>query len=715
MPTTLIRPLALFAVALMPLTLAAAADPAGDLALLRQRLVERELPYRNSRSPAGARADAIGAAISDPDPELLAALLGRAEAALAILSPDGSWPDIDYTDPFPPGGWAPDRHLQRTLDLARAWRASGGKRFHEPALRALDWWLERDPQPEGWWFQQIGIPLTVGRILLLLEADLTPEQRAIGLRILARGKLGMTGQNLIWVAEVTILRGAFQRDPAPVAEAVARAAEEIRIAPRGKEGLQQDFSFHQHGPQIYSGGYGMGFIHDTTELAALMHDTGWAFPPEKIARLERALLEGYQWMAWGPRFDYSTCGREITRKGAASSRSLLAAARRLRSLDPARAPELDPAIARLERAGALPALEGNRHFWLSDYMVHRREGWMVSLRMSSTRTTRSETINGENPLGLHLADGITYIFRDGDEYDAIFPVWDWQRLPGTTIEQSEEPIAWPRPARGGSSRVGGVSDGEYGFAAMELIDGGLHARKAWLMFDEGFLALGADIRTTGPGMVRTTINQCLRRGSFATPGPEWPRDSRTQWMHHDGVGYLVPNRDGTMIDSSPTTGSWARITATYDETPVTAELFTLWLDHGRSPGGASYEYSVLPGLEAREMHEWGLHPSARAMENDARTQAAFYGRKDVLGAVFWQAGRVASDDGRIVVEVDRPCLLLARRIGDRLHVGVASLESQEETVTVKISGIAEAVAFGLPGGADAGATVLRELPMPAAQ
>ena len=72
--------------------------------------------------------------------------------------------------------------------------------------------------------------------------------------------------------------------------------------------------------------------------------------------------------------------------------------------------------------------------WCSDIMVQRRPGYYTSARMYSTRTLNTDGyINGENKKSHHLADGATYIFRTGEEYRDIFPVWDWKRIPGTDL------------------------------------------------------------------------------------------------------------------------------------------------------------------------------------------------------------------------------------------------------------------------------------------
>ena len=54
-------------------------------------------------------------------------------------------------------------------------------------------------------------------------------------------------------------------NPDLVAAAFRRIADEIRVS--AEEGIQADFSFHQHGPCLYNHGYGSGFSTDGSAIA----------------------------------------------------------------------------------------------------------------------------------------------------------------------------------------------------------------------------------------------------------------------------------------------------------------------------------------------------------------------------------------------------------------------------------------------------------------
>ncbi len=81
-------------------------------------------------------------------------------------------------------------------------------------------------------------------------------------------------------------------------------------------------------------------------------------------------------------------------------------------------------------SGAGSMFVGSKHFWMTDYTTHAMPSFMMTLRMHSNRTYAAEYVNGENLQAWHMADGATMLYRRGDEYLGISPVWSWTRVPG---------------------------------------------------------------------------------------------------------------------------------------------------------------------------------------------------------------------------------------------------------------------------------------------
>ena len=317
---------------------------------------------------------------------------------------DGTWADIDYGNKRR-SAWAVPAHLSRVTYLARAYSAPKSDLKNDPnvlaaALKGLDAWLRLDPQNPNWWWNQIGVPKTLLPIMLLLDEELSETQRAAGLKILSRAKIGMTGQNLVWVTEVTAGRGLLENDAELVAKAYVRIADEIRVSM--KEGIQPDFSFHQHGPCLYSHGYGAVFIVDCSRIAVQVDGTAMAFPAEKIELLSHLILDGTQWMVRGDGTDFGAEGREIARKGQSTSH-LTRAAQYMLQLRTGRETEFLALAARAAGSPNAPPLIGNRHFWRADFMTHHRSKYFASARMHSKRLANTDgPANSEGLLSHHL-------------------------------------------------------------------------------------------------------------------------------------------------------------------------------------------------------------------------------------------------------------------------------------------------------------------------
>ncbi len=636
-----------------------------------------------------------------------------AQSTLAAQSPEGSWPDIDYAD-NQGTNWPHLQHIERASLLARAYCQPGSALARDPAVRiaiarAWEFWFARDFTNVNWWYNEIGIPRTLATGLVLLRDELTPRELEQGIRILARAKIQAESQNLVWLAEINALRGLLAADEALVARAYARIAAEIRVVTPGAEGLQADFSLLQHRRCLYNHGYGASFAVDGTRLARLLSGTRFALPPERIALLENLLLDGSQWMGLGPWQDWAARGREIARIGRGLGTYQAAAAENLLALTPpsSRAAELGALVARIREQPDAPPLSGARHFWRADFTVLQRPGFYASVRTFSSRLANTDFNGPENLLGHHLADGATTLMARGGEYASIFPLWNWQRLPGVTARQTP-PLTPGSPRRENGSRdfAGGVSDGSAAFAAFDFERDGLAARKAWFLTDAGLLALGTGLSDSENHPVATTLNQCLLRGLVVTESN--PVASSTTWLWHDGLAYVSLDGASLHHEAGPRTSSWRAIHQNLPATPITGDLFTVWLDHGSAPRNASYAYLVAPATDAAATRALGTAPRVRILANTPTLQAAAQPADGLLGAAFYAPGEL--DLGASgVLAVDQPCLVLLHRLPDgSTELSVADPTAKLTSVNVRLG--PTRADFILPSGPDAGRTVTRALP-----
>jgi chondroitin AC lyase len=652
--------------------------------------------------------------------EALATLEGTTAQITAPgwLLGDGTWTDIDYKDSTPDGGWSPWDHTRRLMVMAKAYRTPG-QRFYRDArlLTQIDAGLAQVKTfygasivPAGnWWFWTIGIPLDLGPTLVLMRGDVDAKTYddlvlAIHLRILsnpaARGIIGPVpvGENLVWSSFTHLCLALLKDDPAmldKVRDAMAGATLPVAGA---LEGMKPDSSFHQHGAQLYTGGYGGSYAYDVARLALITRGTSYELPARSLAAFSDYLADGISWSLYGNYFDVSVIGREVARPtttGINGIASLIqgaqfespraneirsAAARMLQTWHGALPTELAALAAQVESgryAAAWP--EGHRHYSWSDYSIHRRNGWFSSVKMFSTRTKSGEKTNNENLRGSRQSDGRFYLVLDGGEYfnPEVFPSMDWSRLPGITVEKKAD-AASDAYGYGTRTFAGGAGDGRNGVAAMELapLGSALTAKKAWFFFDDAIVFLTSDITSASANRVETVVNQWPIRKSSASA----VSGDGSTWLHSDRIGYWFPSP--TMLNTleEQRKGTWAALGGSGDAAEREQSFFTLWIDHGAAPVSARAEYAIVPNITAGAMQSWAASRPLTILSNDGRTAAVRNIRDGATGIVFWSAGSI---DG---IQSDGAAIVYLARNGTSLRLSYADPNHGNGTTRITIPG-----------------------------
>jgi chondroitin AC lyase len=651
----------------------------------------------------------------------LAAGAADAEHYLASQDAEGGWRDINYADRSL--AWSPQKHLDRLRQMAVAYREAGGgaAALRDSVLRGIAFWYRAKPRSDDWWHNEIGQQLALEPILVLMAEDLPPELAKAGIADLhdpvELASHKFTGENLVWCADEQLVRGVLRRSGEDITAALRAIASTAAVTTE-TEGIQYDHSFHQHGPQLYVGGYGLNLLNDATTTARLVQGTRFAFGAEEIKGLSDYLLDGTRLMVRGKMLDPGAIGREITRPGLAQEApTLLPALDNMAILDAGKKAEYQALRSHIDGTGAPQSFLGHKHFWDSDFTVHERAQYYASVKMVSNRTYGTEKVNGENQKGYWLPFGLTYIARRGDEYLDVFPAWDWAHLPGVT--SPEEVPRFLSHVDQPDAFVGGVSDGVYGAAAMQVdVEGqtSLHARKAWFFFDDEFVALGAGISSRSGAPVTTTLNQSLLRGDVIVDGHAVPSGSEAgtdvSWVLHDGVGYVFPQRATASVRTGPRTGSWAEINALQAKTPVTKDVFALWLDHRARPQGASYQYIVVPATSATRLADYARRIPVRVLANTADLQAVRHERLGITEIIFHSAGGLSLDEGLDIV-VDQPCMILLKEAGATNEVAASAPRGPLELhVLLRRGGKIATAVFDLRGGPSLGASQIRRIASP---
>ncbi len=607
------------------------------------------------------------------------------QALVDRMDERGAWDNIPYQSKQR-GSWEPALHLSYVQTMAKAWRKPGSDFYNNPKLLAkihlaLNYWLDNDFQCPNWWYPEIGVPMQLAPILIIMEDQLSPEQMAKGIKILDRSKIGMTGQNKVWQSGNVLLKSLLQRNAEMIRKA-ARAIQEEMTVGMG-EGIQPDGSFHQHGPQIQFGNYGLAYVGDMIKWIRLLRNTPFYFDESKMSILRNYLIDGQQWITWKNQMDISACGRQLfVNAQTGKARSLARNFEQMQVLDPANAEAY-------KKAGQYTTLVGNKHFWRSDFQVQRTPEYYFSVKMCSERVIGAESCNSENLQGYYLGDGATYLYQSGKEYENIFPYWDWKKIPGTTTQQDDKelPVLTASGYRIPSNFVGGVSDGKTGVAVMDYNRNGLSARKTWFIFNDQIVCLGAGITVESGIPVTTSVNQSFLNGEVLVKTrsekivPAESSETITpKWILHDQAGYFFPEGGNLKLETKTVTGSWHAVAAMYKDEPIKAGIFKLWFEHGANPAQQSYAYCIVPKAGKAKMQQMESRPSFRIVKNDAAEQAVVSADQKWAGVAFYQAGQSDVFGG---IETDQPCVVMLKAEKNGLSVSVS--DPTQKLVQVKLT------------------------------
>ncbi|AGA78416.1 polysaccharide lyase family 8 super-sandwich domain-containing protein [Echinicola vietnamensis] len=602
----------------------------------------------------------------------------------ASMDVDGSWPDIDYTDQSQTN-WQPVKHYERVSVLAKAYSRQGSSYYGDASVLAditdaMNYWLGLTPVPysTNWWFLSIKVPKDIGNILIALRNAPVGIDQALENSMITWMTKGVSmtvspgkdGSNLTDIGQHYIMRACLTEDSALMQHAVTETGNSIKVS--SGEGIKRDHSYMAHGAQLYIYGYGREYVSGIRNIAVNITGTSYAYPPEKIAIFSDFVRKGFIKTSRGGFADFNAFGRSITRSGV--GRADVNLIEQVRNFDlPAYQASYDTVIARMrgQEAPDYGVTPEHRHYWQTDYTIHHRPGYMVGLRTVSVRTVKSEMGNGENIKGHFLTDGATYIAVDGDEYFGIYPVWDWNKVPGTTTP------AWTSfPARsswgtnpGKSSFVGGVSDGEYGASVYDMNDYSTRAKKAWFFFDDEVVCLGAGIYSSSAEAINTTVNQTLLKGNVVADvgaggvslgAGEHAYQDDLKWVWHRDVGYVFPDGGHLKLSTQSQTGTWNSINQTQSTAEVSEEVFKLWFEHGETPVDDGYAYVLLPGATTQETADFDVQRFT-ILANADTVQAVGHPALDMVQVVLYEPGEY--DLNGLQLNVNQPCVLILRDAG----------------------------------------------------
>lgn len=602
---------------------------------------------------------------------------------------DGSYPEINYTDLSRTAGFPHRHHTANMVYLAKAYAVPSSPHYQDQDLKeritsSLQYWVTHDFVGDNWHDNQITTPTNLVSLMLLMGDELPKELVDKAQPIIGRAHMEASGArpsgDRIVIAGILAKNLLFTENKEAFDEVISIIANEIKFA-TGEKGMQHDYSFHHRVDRVNnttSYGYGK-YANAFGEWADYVAGTSYAFDRDRINQLVDYYLDGvYKQLVYGVYEDISVKNRSISNQSNFQPKGTLEIERLLRSTD-YRKEELEE-IIQLRQGEISPTRSFAKFFWQTEHFVLQRPDFYTTVRMFSTRNRNMEMpYNGPGITTHHRADGTNYLQLKGDEYHDIWPVYDWQKISGTTILQKPELHGSDNIQLDGLTEfVGAAEDGYFGAVGFHFISphDGTKAKKSWFFFDRVYVCLGAGIASEKPYPVASTVDQVLLRGpirvhqqgaSSRQLAEGEHKLNNLEWLYHNGVGYWFPDHPTLTVKNQIERGSWADIT---DQKNVSTEeiqkkVLTAYFDHGIRPQDAGYAYVVAPRINPEELASLP-QSGLRILANNQRQQAVHHPGLEQTQAVFYEPGSLSMADGSIVT-ADQPGILLINKDGKSIH------------------------------------------------
>jgi chondroitin AC lyase len=636
----------------------------------------------------------------------------RVEGIIAKMNEDGSFQGINYEDLSRTAGFPQRNHTYNLMYIAKAYKIKSSKFYKNKKLKeliisGLKYWDDHDFFGDNWHNNQISTPTNLVNLMLIVGEELPKDLVDRAQPIIGRANMNASGArpsgDRIVIAGIFAKNILFIGDKEGFAEIIKLIEGEVKFS-TGTRGMQHDYSFHHRTDRVNnttSYGYGK-YANAFGEWSYYVANTKYAFSVEKINQLVDYYLDGiFKQMVYGVYTDISVKNRSISHKASFKPNSTLEIERLLLSTD-YRKDELEE-IVKLRKGEAKPSLSFSKFFWQTEHFVFQRPDFYTTVRMFSRRNRNMEVpYNGPGKTTHHRADGTNYVMLRGDEYLNIWPVYDWQKISGTTIMQKAELYGPTEIQKDGlTDFVGAVTDGMYGAVAFDFQSPHdlLEAKKSWFFFDEEYVCLGADINSRPKLPVVTTINQVLMRSDVTMMQndevsilPQGDRELEgVKWVHQDKIGYIFPSPETIHVSNQTEEGRWSDITdqKNISEEIVRAEVFALWFDHGNRPNKASYQYIVVPNVSEQELRTDHTNRDIEIISNTSVIQAVKSNKLEICQLAFYKAGEVVIAQG-LSLRMDSQGMAMLKMQGDRIvELTVADPSRKLSRIMITISDLYE--------------------------
>lgn len=317
--------------------------------------------------------------------------------------------------------------------------------------------------------------------------------------------------------------------------------------------------------------------------------------------------------------------------------------------------EADTPEARYFKSQGIRPAAAPQGFFVYNYGsagIFRRSDWMVTLKGYTADVWGAEIYRKDNRYGRYQSYGSVQIMgypsRAASGYDANG--WDWNRLPGTTtlhlpFELLDSPLPGTTMAHSKENFSGSSAlEGTNGMFAMKLMERELKnftpdfvARKSVFCFGNRMICLGTGIRNSNREYpTETTLFQSTvkdQKCSVMVDGKEVSGAGLSRQLSMK-AGKTVAIRDGYnnyyFVKDGDVRVQIAEQESRHEKTRAATQgtFASAWIEHGKAPQGATYEYVVWIQPTDKELKE---HTATQTYDVLQRNDSAHIVRDRLTG------------------------------------------------------------------------------------
>ena len=577
--------------------------------------------------------------------------------------------------------------------MARGYSIEGGEiykneTFFEDLMYCLDYMHENYYTKryqkiingsDNWYHWDIGIPQYIVEILTYLKDELTQDQIDKYLEPLNNYIFypKKTMANRVDIGYSCIIAGIFQKDYKRIAVSVEMLRELFNNV-EYSDGFYEDGSFIQHEVFAYVGGYGESLINSLSRITYILEDSCFRFDDDMKEKQYNLIINSYiPFMYDGAFFDLVR-GREVSRNtiGLGSGNNVVRAftfiikyiknqnnikllKSHLKYLYNKNKDYYNSSLG----IGGLAIIDEiindesiipeniiknfSKVYSRMDKAISQINNIGIGISLSSSRTGKYESINGENKNGWYQGDGMTYIYLSPNDYaNSYWPYINPYRLPGTTVTNAPRELKTlsEKNALAKFDFVGGTYSDIHMVSVMKFasespkvnFNSSLIGNKAYFTFENCLVFIGNNISCNDSYEVETIIENRKLNGKFYFGDKEVIEkrgnvDNNYIYIENYGGIYLP---DYTNVKYNITNN----------------EFLEIYITHGENIINEKYKYFILPNVNKTDLKKYVNN--IQILSDNSKITAVKNKLNNVKEYVFWEKGSFEN------IKVDNPCTLI---------------------------------------------------------